>query len=170
MLLMRRPLSANRAYALLGMATGLIPPFAIMAKMFHFFEVNSLSSSSNDALILLLMVLVNIVCGLTGFAYGSLLSRAAFDLERASWKRMLVLMPFLGAVWGLLSGASGGFFFFGYGAIAGGTIALPIGMVAFTLFAICHRLLERGGMIDTRHLLPIACGIAMTIAALVLGL
>jgi hypothetical protein len=42
-------------------------------------------------------------------------------------------------------------------------------MLAFTLFTLLHRLLVRGDMIDARHFWPLACGITMLIAALVLN-
>jgi hypothetical protein len=46
---------------------------------------------------------------------------------------------------------------------------LPFGLAGFLLFAICHRLLARGGMMDARHFWPVASGIALASAALILG-
>jgi hypothetical protein len=42
-------------------------------------------------------------------------------------------------------------------------------MLAFAAFAPLHRLLARGGMIDARHLAPLAWGINLAISALILS-
>jgi hypothetical protein len=170
MLLMSRTVSAQRAYALFGMLLGALPPAAIFARLLGYGANGSMRMMMSDAALFILCLLMNVVSCLGGYLLGSALSRGAFKLERSSWTRMLLVMPLIGAVWGIATGAMGGVFFFGGGAIIGAAFALPIGMIGFLLFAILHRMLERGGMIETRHFLPLACGITSIIAALILGL
>ena len=88
----------------------------------------------------------------------------AFDIYE------LLMLPLIGAAWGAVAGFAGGLVFFGLGAIAGLICAVPVGIIAFTLFAPLHRLLARGGMIDARHFWPLACGVTMIISALILGI
>lgn len=165
--LMRRPVANEAAWAHFGLALGILPPAAIFYRMFDYgWRANELEEFGFFALLLLM----NLVCAVAGLKCAACFSRQAFDLERRSWTRMLLLMPLLGALWGLLTGALGGALFFGIGAIGGIFCAVPTGIVAFSLFAIAHRWLERGGMIEQKHLLPLAWGISLTIAAFVIGI
>ena len=75
----------------------------------------------------------------------------------------------MGFAWGAITGAAGGAICFGIGAIFGALYAAPVGTLAFILFTPLHRLLARGGMIDARHFWPLACGVTMTITALILS-
>jgi hypothetical protein len=123
-----------------------------------------------DPFELLLWLLVVVVCSAAGYAMASNLAEKAFKAERMRWMRMLILIAVIGSAWGVVTGAAGGFFIFGLGAVVGLALLWPIGLVGFAMFASLHRLLERGGMIDMRHLLPIACGIPAIMTALILGL
>ena len=82
---------------------------------------------------------------------------------------LLLLTPVAAFVWGAVTGAAGGALFFGIGAIFGVICALAVALPSFMVFTTFHRLLARGGMIDARHLRPLAWGVALTIAALILG-
>ena len=170
MLLMRRSVPTKHAYALFGLLLGAIPPAAIFARLLGYGTDGSMRSIASDGALFFLCLVMNVVCCLVGYAMGTGLSRAALKLEHQSWLKMFLLMPLVGAAWGGVTGASGGFFFFGIGAIFGAAYAIPIGIAGFLLFAIFHRLLERGGMIETRHFLPLACGITTVIAALIMGM
>jgi hypothetical protein len=117
-----------------------------------------------------LCLLMNIVCAVVGMAMGSAMGRSLDNLKRKSWNKTVLLTLWYGALWGAVAGGAGGLLFFGFGAIVGIACAIPVGMAAFLLFTPLHRLLARGGMIDARHFWPLACGITMTIAALVLSL
>ena len=168
MLLMARPLSAQRAYELLGMLLGTLPPSIIFIRMFGYGFQNWYGGS--NALMFILCLAMNVVCCFVGRAVGSMLGRTMDDMERWSWSKMLLMLPFIGATWGGIAGAAGGAVFFGFGAIFGFAFAIPVGMIAFTLFAPLHRLLARGGMIDARHFWPLACGVTMMISAMILGM
>ena len=82
----------------------------------------------------------------------------------------MLLLPFIGAAWGAVAGGAGGLVFFGFGSLFGVVCAVPVGIMAFTIFAPLHRLLVRGGMIDARHFWPLACGTNMIVSALILGM
>lgn len=170
MLLMRRPVPAQHAYALFGLLLGALPPAAIFARLIGYGAVGSMRSIASDGALFFLCVVMNVVCCLVGYAMGTGLSRAALKLEHQSWLKMFLIMPLVGAAWGAVAGVSGGFFFFGFGALFGAVCAIPIGIAGFLMFAIFHRLLECGGMIDARHFLPLACGITTLIAALIMGM
>ncbi|HEV7857963.1 MAG TPA: hypothetical protein VGO91_04975 [Pyrinomonadaceae bacterium] len=162
-LMMRRPLQMRQAYALFGLMLGTLPPAAIFGRMFQY-------GLGKDGTLVCLCLLMNIICAVVGYAMGSALSGNMHKLTRASWNKMLLISPWVGALWGMVAGGAGGFLFFGFGAIAGIICGIPVGMAAFLLFALLHRLLARGGMIDARHFWPLACGITLTMAALVLSL
>jgi hypothetical protein len=168
MMLMRHPLTARRAYTLFGMLLGLLPPAVIFARMIGYgFTPRPFG---DGALIFILCLAMNVVCCLVGRGMGAALSRALEQMNRRSWSMMMLMLPLIGAAWGAVAGFAGGLMFFGFGALFGLICAIPVGIIAFTLFAPLHRLLARGGMIDARHFWPLACGVTMTISALILGI
>ena len=164
MLLMRRPMPVRRTYALFGMLLGIFPPAAIFTKMLGY------GLSEGSGIMFLVFLLMNVICAVTGYWMGVALSRSVADWERESWTKMLLLLPVLGMGWGAITGAAGGFIFFGIGAVFGAYMAMAVGAVAFTLFAALHRLVWRGGMIDARHFWPLASGVTLVISALILGM
>jgi hypothetical protein len=167
-LLMRRPVAAREAYARFGLLLGTLPPAAIFLK----FLGRTLDGPGDgiDPGLLFLLFLMNVFCAVAGLFFGSRLSRMASAAEGLRWPTMLVLASGVGFIWGVATGAVGGLPAFGFGAIFGAIFAVPIGMLAFLLFVPLHRLLARGGMIDSRHLWPLACGVVTVIAALILAL
>lgn len=166
--LIRRPLTPKDAYGQLGLLLGVVPPAAIFYKMFsEFIRPDELGTAVGFAA---LFIMMNVICALVGRGMGRSLSKIAFDSGRVSWSAMLLAMPFIGLTWGMITGFLGGMIFFGLGAVGGMFIAAPVGAIAFTLFAILHRLLERGSLIDRRHFLPIAYGISLAMAAFFLGI
>ncbi|HJU54722.1 MAG TPA: hypothetical protein VJ715_09130 [Pyrinomonadaceae bacterium] len=163
MLLMRHPVAARQAYARFGLLLGTLPPAAIFFKLF----IGSFVYGINFPLFSLLLSM-NIACAFAGYYFGSKLSGMASVIERDHWVLMLIESVVIGFIWGAATGAVGGLIAFGVGAIFGAVIAAGVGMVAFGLFVPLHRLLARGGMIDARHLWPLACGVVLFITALIL--
>jgi hypothetical protein len=152
------------------MLLGALPPAAIFIQLLGQ-GLRDLRIFDSDAVSLLfLFAVMNVVCCLVGWCVGSGLAHAALKAEHGSWLKMVLTMPLIGTAWGGMTGLAGGFLFFGIGAFVGAAFAIPIGAVAFLVFALFHRLLERGGMIETRHFLPLACGITTVIAALIMGI
>lgn len=165
-MMMRRPVSMRRAYALFGLLLGTLPPAAIFYRLFG----NILGHSTEAGWLFLLLLAMNVACAAAGRFVASRLSGAAETVESGSWPRLLVLSPFLGMVWGALTGALGGLIFFVIGAFFGALCAMIVGVLTFSLFMPLHRSLARGGMIEAGHLWPLACGVTMAITALILGL
>jgi hypothetical protein len=160
-LLMRRPVPTELAFARFGLLLGLLPPAAIfirLALLFHF-----------AAAFYLIFTPMLLVCALLGRMTGANVGRTFDESERGSWCRTLVDALEDAFIWAAATGAAGGAIFFGVGAIFGFVCALPVAMLAFALFAPLHRLLARDGMIDARHLAPLAWGINLTISALILS-
>ena len=163
MLLMRHPVAAKEAYARFGMLLGTLPPAAIFLKLFGL-------GRGMSAPFFFLLLLMNVFCALAGAYLGSKLSRLASAAEELRWPTMLLGAAGIGFVWGVATGGVGGLPAYGFGAIFGAFFAVPVGMLAFLLFVPLHRLLARGGMIDARHLWPLACGVVTFITALILGM
>ena len=166
--LMSRPRDARESYRMLGALLGLLPPAAIFYRMFGNVIANERRFASAAGLFTLL-ALMNLVCWLVGRWFGSKLAAPLEGAERASWLKTLLVALFAGFVWGVVTGFAGGLPFFGIGAFFGAMCAVPVGVAGFPVFTILRRLLARGGMIETRHLRPLAWGVALTIAALILG-
>ena len=158
-------MSARRSLALFGLMLGMFPPAAIFIKMFDYGLVGYKSS----VLLFIICLVMNFSCAGVGYAMGGALASSVEKLERRSWTRMLLMLPLIGAAWGAVTGGAGGLIFLGIGALFGSIFAMPIGALAFILFASLHRVLSRGGMIDARHYWPLASGVTLLLAALVLG-
>ncbi|HEX8181603.1 MAG TPA: hypothetical protein VF525_18830 [Pyrinomonadaceae bacterium] len=172
MLMMRRPLTTEQAFRYFGLLLGLLPPAAILLKTLVVEAGDGpLSDSRLQTLVvtLLLGLAINSACALVGRIRGGKVARRIERAEYASWPRTLVVAFGSGAEWGVLTGACGGALFFFIGALFGVACALPVALVGFPLFTVCHRLLARGGMIDARHFWPVACGVAALLAALILS-
>jgi hypothetical protein len=75
----------------------------------------------------------------------------------------------MGVAWAVVTGAAGGAVGFGFGAIFGVICAVPVALGAFPVFAMLHRSVSRDGMIEEHQLWPLAFGIPMIIAALILS-
>ncbi len=163
-MMMRRPVSIQRAYALFGMLLGTLPPAAIFYKMFW------RELAYQEPLMLLLILAMNVACCFAGRFFGSKLSLIVNGFERGSWTKEFFMALSIGWLWAIGTGAAGGLVFFGIGAIFGASFAIPVGLLAFALFMPLHRLLARGGMIEAGHLWPLACGVTLTVTALILGL
>lgn len=165
---MSRPRDARESYKMLGALLGLLPPAAIFYRMFG----GAFERGPNEFVVFGLFVLLglmNLVCWLVGRWFASRLAAIAEEGERGWWPRTLLAAAAAGFVWGVVTGFAGGLPFFGIGAIFGPVSAVPVGVAGFVAFTIFRRLLARGGMIETRHLRPMAWGITLTIVALILG-
>lgn len=163
MLLMRRPVAAERAFARFGLLLGTLPPAAI------FLRLSVLFFDSNSALTCLIFLPMLLVCALVGWRMGAILGRSMSDFERGGWVRTMLYTLAVALAWATVTGAAGGLLFFVVGSIFGVFCALAVALPAFLVFTSLHRLLARGGMIDARHLRPLAWGVPATAAALILS-
>ena len=163
--LIKNPVDTEMALAILGLLTGSIPTTAIFFKIIS--DINDIEAAGVLAILLLVSVAVTAAAG---FYSGKLVGRILSDLEKKPWIVMLAALPFIGAVWGLLSGAAGGFILFGFGALLGGSIGSLVGAAVLFAFGILHRVLKKGDSIERGQFLPVALGITAAIAAFILGL
>jgi hypothetical protein len=168
LLLMTSPLSVKRTYTLFGMMLGTLPPIAIFYKILDGWGGHQWVYIARAVFILLL--LMTAICCLVGRAMGAVMGRWLAEKEGASRTKTFFRALVAGIAWGAVTGAAGGAPALGIGSVFGQAYAILVGMVAFPLFAMLHRPLARGGMIDARHFWPLACGVTTIITALILGL
>lgn len=162
---MRRPLNTSKAFAYLGLILGTLPPAAIFAKFL--FE----SPNNNDKFIIFgFLILMNIITAVVGYFSGKLIGKMIRESETYSWHTMILLLPFVGMLWGIMAGGAGGAIVFLIGSVFGAAFGAMVGAVAIPVFTIFHRLLKKGEMIELKHFMPLAFGIAFTICAFILGL
>lgn len=165
MLLMPSPVPTREAFAMLGRLLGLLPPAVIFLRLFRY------GLDPKFGLFWFVMCLaMNAACCGVGRAAGAYFGGRIDAAERRSWPLTLLSAAALGLLWGLVTGGAGGFLFFGLGAFVGAALAAPVGVLAFLLFVPLHRLLARGGMIEERHLWPLACGTVGVIVATIISL
>lgn len=157
---MRAPLTPAQSFARFGMLLGLLPPAAIFERLFGH-EMLPLS------------LVMNAVCCAVGGAAGGYLFRQVqdetSDFRLPPWARMLLAAILHGFGWGVVTGATGGVLFFGFGAVFGIIFAIPVGIIGYLLFTALHALFARRGFIESSRLWPIAFAVSATIAALILG-
>ena len=160
---MQQPLTTEQAYRWFGTFLGLLPPFAI-------FERTIMRSRGNEEFWgVVLCVAMNVVCCLVGRWYGGVLGRWAGNLHSRSRAGFALVIFVMAIGWSVVTGGLGGIPFFGIGAAFGPFFAAPVALAGFPVFAILHRLISRGGMIEACHTWPLAFGIPLTIAALIMG-
>jgi hypothetical protein len=164
MLSMRRPVNVERAFALFGLLLGTLPPAAIFFRL-----ALPITRGGNDQFWLIFVPML-CMCAAIGRVMGRRVGRSIGEFERGGWVRLILFTVAAAFGWATVTGAAGGVLFFGVGAIFGVFCALAVAVPAFLVFTTLHRLLARGGMIDARHLRPLAWGVPATAAALVLGL
>lgn len=165
---MRRPVATRDAYARFGLLLGTFVPAAIFYRMFQY-GFNPRLTDAEHLYVPALLLTMNVACCLMGWKMGAVFGGKIDRYERATWHRMCASATGMGALWGITTGAVGGVLFFGIGSLFGAFIALPVGMLGFLMFTLLHRLMARGGMIDARHVWPLACGVVLTITALILS-
>jgi hypothetical protein len=168
---MLNPMSTEDAYAWFGTFLGLFPPFAIFVRMVGGSSSGGGSSNLGGAALFWLALLfgMNAVCCVVGRKFGRLLGRLLGDPRARSWPVFLLVSLLVAGAWGVVTGGAGGAVGFGIGAIFGIVCAVPVALAAFPVFAVLHRAQSHGGMIEDGDLWPLALGIPLTAAALILS-
>ena len=161
---MLRPRSTEDAYRWLGTFLGLLPPLAL----FGGFILRS-GAYREGVWVVALCAAMNAVCCLVGRRFGAFLGRRFGDPRSRSWPASVFVSLLYGLFWGVVTGAAGGAVAFLVGALPGVAVAVPVALAAFPAFALLHRLLSHGGMIEGRQLWPLVFGVPLTIAALMLS-
>lgn len=164
--LMGRPLSIEKTFSRLGLLLGTFPPAAIFTRLLLDGDV----FRREDFWMLGVAFIVTLISATVGYMSGKTIGRTVFELEQASWSKMILVLPFVGICWGVLAGAAGGIIVFFFGAFLGALAGALVGGIALPIFTIFHRLLKRGDQIEEKHFSPIAFGTALLISAFILGL
>ena len=161
---MEQPATTEQAYRLFGTFLGLMPPLAMFERML-------METHSHEEIFwfVALCVGMNAVCCLVGRWFGGYLGRWAGDPRRRSRIGFAFVVFVMAISWSVVTGGLGGAVFFGIGAFFGPFFAAPVALVGFPAFAILHRLISRGGMIEARQVWPLAFGIPLAIAALIVS-
>lgn len=161
--MMRHPIPVKKVFSYFGLMLGTFPPAAIFLKMLQ-------PTYNADSSLVILFLFVNLICAVVGYFSGKLIGKMVLEMENHSWHFMLITLPFIGILWGMITGGAGGILVFVIGAFFGAIIASMVGSVAVTSFAVFHRLLKKGEMIERNQFLPLAFGITFVISAFILGL
>jgi hypothetical protein len=164
--LMKNPLSVENSFAYFGLLLGIFPP----AAMFTRFLIDARIFRSEGFWIIGILLIVNLITALVGFFSGKFIGKIVSELEQTSWDKMILALPFVGVLWGFMTGSAGGVIIFVIGAFFGAILGAMVGGFALPVFAVFHRLLKRGDNIDRKHFLPVAFGITFVISAFFLGL
>ena len=159
---MQRPLTTEQAYRWFGTFLGLIPPLALFSRF-----IATSGVYSDAKLIVALCVGMNVICCLAGRWFGGYLGRWAGNPRTRTRLGFALVVFVMALAWSVVTGGLGGSLFFIIGALFGPFFAAPVAFVGFPAFAILHRLISRGGMIEARHTWPLAFGIPLTIAAMI---
>jgi hypothetical protein len=167
------PRTTEAAYAWFGTFLGLLPPFAIFARILGRALAESTSRhlpTADGALYWgLLFLSMNAVCCLVGRKFGAHLGRKMGDPRRWSWPALVFCSMLMGVAWAVVTGGAGGALGLGIGAVVGVLCAMPVALAAFPVFATLHRAHSHGGMIEARQLWPLALGIPFYAAVLILS-
>jgi hypothetical protein len=166
---MRSPVTTEDAYAWFGTFLGLFPPFALFASWAGA-NMRGRSSLGDGALFwAVLLMAMNAVCCFVGRKFGRVLGRSLGDPRSRGWLTHLALSPLIGVAWAVVTGGAGGAVGFGIGALFGIICATPVAVASFPVFAVLQRIQSHGGMIEERDLWPIAFGIPLAAAALIMS-
>ena len=162
--LMTRPLDSRQAFGYFGLMIGSLPPLAIVLKAL-------LSPRPGPTGLLLLIAAAGLVTSVVGFQIGRRYVPGTLRyFSGFSFPNRIALWTALGVAWGATSGAAGGLVIFLIGSIFAGIAGGVIGAVAVPLIVALHSSVRVGDFIETKHFLPIAFGVILSICAFILGL
>lgn len=164
--LMAHPISSEKAFAYFGILLGALPPAALFIR----FMLDTNGFRNGEAWLIGVFAIVNVISSVVGYFSGKLISKIVCNLEKSSWTKMILALPFVGILWGILAGGAGGAVILIIGAFFGAILGGMVGSFALPTFTICHRLLKKGDQIERKHFLPLAFGISFIISAFMLGL
>ncbi len=164
--LMANPLNDKQAFAYFGLLLGTFPPAAIFTRFF----MNAGAFRNDEMWVIGVVAIINLISAIVGYFSGKMVGKMVGGLEEMSWTKMLLALPFVGILWGILAGGAGGIIVFVVGAIFGAAFGAMVGGVALPFFAVFHRLMKKGDVIDRKHFYPLAFGITFVICAFIFGL
>lgn len=163
--MMRKPLDSPKAFSYFGLMLGTLPPATLFSRWL--IETNAISRG--EFWVIGVMAVVVLLSGMVGYFSGKVVGKGVRHLEKGSWSAMMLTLPFMGLLWGMVSGAAGGIIIFVIGAFFGAALGGLVGAAALPAFGLLHRLMKRGEMIEQKHFVPLALGVTLTICSFILG-
>jgi hypothetical protein len=163
---MSRPVSTQEAFVRFGTFLGTLPFAAITIRIL-------MENSPELMPAIIYLIVIGIMAAITTFvgrATAGLVAKIVIRIERFRWSTMLPLLPLVGFLWGAVAGSAGGAIGFGIGAVFGFCIGGILGLLTVPGFVVVHRLLQRAGHIEHKHLLPLSLGIVLTLCAYIIGI
>lgn len=159
--LMKNPLSLEKTFSYFGLMLGAFPPAAMFLRV--------AMDGKPEGWIFGVMFIINLISAVVGFFSGKLVAKAIRSFEQMNWLPMVLALPFLGLLWGAVTGAAGGVIVFVVGAFFGAILGGIVGSATLPAFTILHRLMKKGESIELKHFLPLALGITFVICGFILG-
>lgn len=160
--LMKNPLSLEKTFSYFGLILGAFPPAAMFLRV--------AMDGKMDGWVFGVMFIINLISAVVGFFSGKVVAKTVRFFETKSWSAMILVLPFVGLIWGMISGGAGGIIIFIFGAFFGAILGGIVGSIALPFFTIFHRLMKKGENIELKHFLPIAFGVTFVICGFILGL
>ncbi|MBC7901160.1 MAG: hypothetical protein H7070_14035 [Saprospiraceae bacterium] len=164
--IMARPISLEASFAYFGLMLGSLPPAAIIFALI----LNSSVIYPNGVWLVGLMFAANILTAIVGYFSGKLVADCVRQIREFPVWSQFALVPLIGLSWGMISGGIGGALILLYGGFVGAIMGGAVGLAALPVFTLIHSHLSQAEMIETKHFLPIASGITLSICAFILGL
>ena len=164
--LIKNPLNTENSFAYFGLLIGLFTPLAMITR----FLIDAGGIQNEQAVFFAISFAVNAVSAVVGYFSGKIVGKIVREVETFSWLRMMLILPFVGSLWGAVSGGAGGLFVLVFGAVFGAMLGGMVGFAALPIFAIFHRLLKKGDIIERNQFLPVAFGVTFAICGFILGL
>lgn len=159
-------MSSVTVFSTFGLMVGMLPLLAIAFKTISV----PIRVELHHLFFLFLLAISTIATGLVGAALGKGVPTTLDAIRKLRTPNQIAALIGTGVAWGAVAGAAGGVFLFLIGALVGAFIGGFIGAIAVPPMAFAYEVLRRGDVMDSRHFLPIAFGISLTISAFILGL
>ena len=161
---MTRPVDSRQAFGIFGAMMGSLPPLALAVQIL-------VISRGRTTGLFLLIAAAAVVTTIVAFQIGrNYIPGALRYISGFSLPNRVALWSFLGLVWGAASGAAGGLLILLVGSIFAGIVGGMVGAIAVPVMVGLHSSVKVGDFIETKHFLPIAFGVILSICAFILGL
>jgi hypothetical protein len=162
---MTSPINSSQAYSYFGLILGALPPFTMVIKW-----IGGTTSVEGPSVFLVLLALAGAATGLVGYSTGRFIPVAVRYASKFRFPNRVLLLSMFGLAWGGVSGLVGGLFLSIIGSIFAGILGGVAGAITLPVLVALHSMMRRGDLIETKHFVPIAFGITLTVCALILGL
>jgi hypothetical protein len=162
---MTRPMNLREAFGYFGLMIGSLPPLAVVLKI-------AVSSGPHVATgLLLLIAAAGMVTSVIAFQLGRrYIPGVLRSVSEFSILNRVALWAVIGFFWGAISGAAGGLVIFLIGSVFAAIVGGIIGSITLPVIVTLYSSVRVGDVIETKHFLPIAVGVTLSVCAFFLGL